>query len=55
VNRIAEEMLRCCVNDRHDDWDVYLPMLQYVYNDSSRRRPAPHHPTSTRAATRPTR
>jgi hypothetical protein len=25
---------RCYVNDRQDDWDVYLPTIKYVCNDS---------------------
>ena len=32
-NRTLEEVLRCFVNDRQNDWDVILPMVEYAHND----------------------
>ena len=32
VNRILEEMLRSYVHPRQDDWDLWLPMLEFAYN-----------------------
>ena len=34
INRILEEMLRAYVNERQDDWDRFLPLMQFAYNDS---------------------
>ena len=33
-NRTLEEMVRCYVNNRLDDWDEYLPLIEYAFNDS---------------------
>jgi len=56
MNRIAEQMLRCYVNDRQNDWDVYPAhagaRLQQLRAGVRR---APHNYTSTMAAARPTR
>ena len=34
ANRTLEEMLRAYVNRRGDDWDKYLPLLEFAYNNS---------------------
>lgn len=34
ANRTVEEILRCYVSPHHDDWDEYLPTLEFAYNDS---------------------
>ncbi len=34
MNRTIEEMLRSYVNDKHDNWDDYLPYLELAYNNS---------------------
>ena len=33
-NRTIKDMLAMYVNERQDDWDVFLPMLVYAYNTS---------------------
>jgi hypothetical protein len=34
ANRTVEEMLRHFVHPMHDDWDKYLPVLEFAYNSS---------------------
>ena len=34
ANRTIEEMLRHFVHPMHDDWDTYLPVLEFAYNSS---------------------
>lgn len=34
ANRTIEEMLRHFVHPLHDDWDQYLPVLEFAYNNS---------------------
>jgi transposase InsO family protein len=34
ANRTVEEMLRHFCNDRMDDWDEYLPAVEFAYNSS---------------------
>jgi hypothetical protein len=34
ANRTIKQMLRAFVNDRQDDWDVLLPVLEFAYNDT---------------------
>lgn len=34
ANRTLEDMLRAYVNDRHNDWDLYLSPLEFAYNNS---------------------
>jgi hypothetical protein len=34
VNRVLEEYLRSYVNPMQDDWDRYLPMAEFAFNDS---------------------
>ena len=33
VNQVLEDMLRAYVSDRQTDWDSYLPLLDFSYND----------------------
>jgi hypothetical protein len=33
-HRTLEDMLRAYVNDRHNDWDLYLTPLEFAYNNS---------------------
>jgi len=35
ANRTLEEMLRSYVDYRQRDWDTYLPMLEFAYNNST--------------------
>ena len=35
MNRTIEQMLRMFVNSAHDDWDVFLPMVEFAYNNAS--------------------
>ena len=41
ANRTIEEMLRHYVHPLHDDWDRYLPVLEFAYNNSV--NPSTHH------------
>lgn len=41
ANRTIEEMLRHYVHPLHDDWDRYLPILEFAYNNSV--NPSTHH------------
>jgi hypothetical protein len=34
ANLTIEEMLRHHVHPLHDDWDRYLPVLEFAYNNS---------------------
>ena len=34
VNYIMAQMLAMVVNERHDDWDLHLPHVEYAYNNS---------------------
>ena len=34
VNRVVEEMLRHYVNPQQNDWDAYLPVLEFAINNS---------------------
>ena len=34
ANRTVEEMLRAFVNDKQDDWDLYLSAAEFAYNNS---------------------
>jgi transposase InsO family protein len=34
ANRTIEEILRCFVSPHHDDWDEYLAIVEFAYNDS---------------------
>ena len=34
ANRTLEDMLRAFVNIHHDDWDLFLPALEFAYNNS---------------------
>jgi hypothetical protein len=34
ANRTIKQMLRAFVNDRRDDWDELLPVLEFAYNDT---------------------
>lgn len=34
ANRTMEEMLRAFVHPRQDDWDEYLPLVEFAYNNS---------------------
>ncbi len=34
VNRVLEEYLRHYVNPHHDDWDEWLPLAEFAYNNS---------------------
>jgi hypothetical protein len=34
VNRVLEDMLRAFVCARQSDWDVYLPSVEFAYNNS---------------------
>ena len=34
VNRVLEEYLRHYVNPSHDDWDEWLPLAEFAYNNS---------------------
>jgi len=34
LNRVLEEMARMYVNARQNDWDEFLPMFEFAYNDS---------------------
>ena len=34
ANRTLEDMLRAFVNTHHDDWDVFLPAVEFAYNNS---------------------
>ena len=33
VNQILEDMLRAYVSDKQSDWDTYLPLLEFAYNN----------------------
>lgn len=33
VNQVLEDMLRAYVSDRQTDWDSYLPLLEFAYNN----------------------
>ena len=33
VNQVLEDMLRAYVSDRQTDWDAYLPLLEFAYNN----------------------
>lgn len=35
ANRTIEDMLRCYVNHRHNDWDSYLTAIEFAYNNST--------------------
>ncbi|MCO5612452.1 hypothetical protein L7F22_066719 [Adiantum nelumboides] len=37
VNQILEDMLRAYVSDRQTDWDTYLPLLEFAYNNRPHR------------------
>lgn len=34
ANRTIEELLRAYVNDRADNWDLHLPLVEFAYNNS---------------------
>ena len=34
MNHTMEKMLAMVVNERHDDWDLHLPHVIFVYNNS---------------------
>ena len=34
VNQILEDMLRACVMDFKDNWEHYLPLAEFAYNNS---------------------
>ena len=33
VNQVLEDMLRAYVSDKQIDWDSYLPLLEFAYNN----------------------
>ena len=33
VNQVLKDMLRAYVSDRQTDWDSYLPLLEFAYNN----------------------
>jgi len=35
VNRTMEQMLRMFVNSAQDDWDEFLPLVEFAYNNAS--------------------
>lgn len=35
INRTLEEMLRSYVNKAHTDWDKFLPLIEFAYNDTA--------------------
>ena len=37
VNQILEDMLRAYVSDKQSDWDTYLPLLEFAYNNRPHR------------------
>ena len=37
ANRVLAEMLRSYIHPKQDDWEEYLPMLEFAYNDSTQR------------------
>ena len=41
ANRTVEEMLRMFVSPYHDDWDLFLPLVEFAYNSS--KHASSHH------------
>ena len=37
VNRVLQEMLRHYTNDRYDDWDMHLPLVEFAHNNAFNR------------------
>ena len=37
VNQILEDVLRAYVSDKQFDWDIYLPLLEFAYNNRPHR------------------
>ncbi|CAF0997317.1 unnamed protein product [Brachionus calyciflorus] len=35
LNRTLKRMIKCYINDNHDNWDVLLPALSFAYNTAT--------------------